>query len=251
MAMQNVLARIEHSGLHFTWEIMGEPVALSIQIATNIDMTQGIRTFVIPPVSGLILDVGAGVWFFRVGAWHGTQKNGKIVWTGVYGPAVVETTKLPVSNRPPTLPIIHSKPIVHGVRIHLGTTEKLYAVLEYSKDSKFTASQTTTLYAYDWGRGNFDISDLDPEHTYNVRIATFIKERDQLPIDSVKQLESFQALYSKKPTRAAKPVDSTARSSARAADTILREMREKPNARFNSHADYLRYMAAKTRSEEH
>lgn len=249
-APQNITARVEHTMLYFHWEILGEPVAMCIQVAYDVEFTKNVRTFFIPTTSGLGLDMGAGAWYFRVGSLIGTKHNGKIVWSPIHGPAIITVSKLPVVAKTSTIPILHSRPIVQGIRIHIGVIEHLYAILEYSKDNKFPASQTSSLYSFDFGRGYFDITDLDPTHTYNARIATFTQNRGQLPTDSIVQLENFQAVYGKKPTRVAKPLDSTNRSESRAGETILREMREKPHARFASHADYVRYIATKAKYEE-
>lgn len=258
MAVQNVVANTKNGVLELMWELLAEPLVLSIQIATDIEFTTTVRTFVIPTASGATLDIGNGTWFFRVGAWMGTKTAGKIMWTTPYGPAVIASRKSAVNLKPCTLPLIHVQSIENGIRLHTGLPEKLYAILEYCKESSFPASKTTTIYAYDWGRGYFDIENLDFLHEYSVRFCSFAGApgaigtpvRHVLPTETVMQLEAPRAIHRKRPGRPAKPVDNTLKAVSAADDPILREAQQKPFMRFASHADYLRYTAAVARTSD-
>ncbi len=251
MIVQNVRAYLNDSKIVMMWELMDKPVALSIQVANDADFTTGMRTFIIPVLPAVGLDIGAGTWYFRVGSWVGTETIGKILWTPVHGPVTIESVKLAIRMPDVTLPVIHTSPIVNGYRIHTGIDKKTYYVYEHNTDSKFPPGSTVTRYIQDWGRGYLDVSDLNPGLTYSIRVATFMGDRSALPKESVVRVEPFRTFHGKKATKPAKPVDETARAQNRAADPILREAQMKQNMRFASHGDYLRYMAAKTRAEEH
>ena len=248
MAAQNVLVRVDSGALDFSWDVLGEPVAISVQIATDNEFTTNARTFVIPPMSGVRLDVGNGVWFFRIGSWLGTTTQGKITWTPVYGPAILPVRKTAVKAKVPTLPLIHAQGIAEGVRLHTGVHDKSYAIIEYSVNARFPGSKTSSVYMFDWGRGYFDCMGLDPLKTYSVRLSTFSKDRDKLPDESIVQLEAFSAAHGKRPIPASKPMDNTMKAIATGDDPILREALGKPFLRFASHAEYLRFTAAKARS---
>lgn len=249
--VQNAVARIGAGTLDMTWEVLGSPIALSIQVAQDIEFRNAMRHYVLPVVSGVNLDVGGGAWFFRIGSWVGNATEGKIVWTSVFGPAIIPVRRLVQQPKPSSLPIIHTQPISDGVRIHTGVMAKVYAVVEYNKNRGFPASTSTYLYMYDWGRGYFDLTHLDPLHAYSVRIASFSGEKSALPKDIVQLLEVPAAAHGLKPLKYVPQIDknNTLRTTAKGDEPVLREALEKPFLRFASHADYLRFNAAKARSE--
>jgi hypothetical protein len=256
MAVQNVSARTDGGLLDMMWEVLAEPVALSIQMATDNEFTSIVRTFVIPTASGATLDIGNGTWFFRIGAWMGSKTAGKITWTSPYGPATIATRKAPVNLKPCTLPLLHVQSIQNGIRLHTGLHEKAYLLVDYCKNSKFPASQSTSLYMFDWGRGYFDVDGLDFLHKYSIRFASFAGSADRapvrhlLPTETVAQLEAPRAIHNAAPGRPARPVDNGLKAVAAADDPILREAQQKPFMRFASHADYLRYTAAVARTSD-
>lgn len=249
MAVQNVNASVNGIIAQISWEIVGNPLAISVQFASDAEFTKNIKTFVIPTGPGAWLDIGNGSWFFRIGSWFGKPDYGVITWTPTYGPIAIISQKMPIKLKSPTLSVLHASSIVEGIRIHTGINTRMYAIIEYSMDSRFPSGATKTLYALDWGRGYFDIHDLEALTKYSVRIATFIGSRSELPSDSIIMIEPYQAFHGKIPMKAAKPLISSTQTSSKADDAILREIENTPNPRFSSHADYMRYITAKTRAE--
>ena len=248
---QNVVARIGGGTLDMTWEVLGSPLALSIQIAQDVEFRNSMRHYVLPVVSGVNLDVGGGSWFFRLGSWHGNTTEGKIAWTSTFGPAVLPVRRLVQQPKPSSLPILHTQPIVDGVRIHTGVMAKVYTVLEYNKNRGFPASSSTYMYMHDWGRGYFDLKGLDHLHAYSVRIMSFSGDKSALPTDTVQLLEIPAAVHGIKPIKFTPQLDknNALRITAKGDEPVLREALEKPFLRFASHADYVRFNAAKARAE--
>jgi len=122
MSVLNAKCSVDGSHLNITWERAGGPYALCVQIAKNIEFTNTMRTFVIPDGTGISIDTGNGVWFFRVGSWYGTPQTGTVMWTAVYGPALVANPKMSVGIRPSPIAILHTQAIEKGLRIHTGCT---------------------------------------------------------------------------------------------------------------------------------
>lgn len=249
MVVQNVAAVVNGSIAQLTWEVIGSPIAITVQFATDYEFTKNIKSFIIPTGPGAWLDIGNGAWFFRIGSWIGKPESGVINWTPTYGPLTIVVQKMPIKTKSPTLPVLHVSTIVEGLRIHTGVNACIYAVIEYSKDSRFPSGSTKTLYALDWGRGYFDVRDLEPFEKYSVRIATFTGNRSELPTESIAILEAYQAYHGKTPMKAVQPSTNSVRTSMKADDTILREIENTPNPKFGSHSDYIRYITAKSRAE--
>lgn len=249
--VQNVVARVGGGTLDMTWEVLGAPHALSIQVAQDVQFRNAMRHYVIPVVSGINLDVGGGTWFFRVGSWNGTSTEGSIDWTPILGPAVMPVRRLVQQPKPSTLSILHRRPTMGGVRIHIGLIGNTYYVVEYNTDKTCPASSTTYKYIFDNGRGHIDIKGFDPLHLYTTRLSTFSDTKGTLPIDTVKLLEVPVATYGIRALKYEAPIDknNTIRTTAKGDEPILREAIEKPFLRFASHADYVRFNAAKARSE--
>lgn len=242
---------VEGSHLNMTWERVENPYVLSVQIARNVEMTSMIRTFVIPDCGGLSIDVGNGAWFFRVGSWYGTPQTGNVIWTAVYGPAVVSNPKLPVSVKPSAIAILHSQAIEHGIRIHTGRTSPYYVMADVSQSSDtIGASISFTQYAYDVGRGYVDIVGLDYAHIYSIRIATFAEEPSALPTDSIKPLSAALAIFGRRPARQLRKIESNLTTTARADATLLKDIARQPRLSFLSHSEYLKYVAAKAKTSE-
>jgi hypothetical protein len=251
MAAQELAAFITSEGkLCISYTILGEPRAMSIQVATDIEFTKNAMTYVVPPYGGAELDVGSGAWYFRVGSWFGSEAEGKIVWTPVCGPATVTSLKPPFAPQKAAVPVLHTQAIMNGLRLHTGLTKKVYAVMEYSRNPAFPASQTHSIYAVDHGRGYFDCIGLEPTAVYSVRVATFEADVGVMPTDRVGELCAFTSVHGKRAARPIRPSDNVARSTAVGDVVLLREARIKPNMRFSSHSDYLRFLGAQARTSE-
>lgn len=250
MATGNVLARVEGSKMIMSWDVYGEPHVLSVQIAMDPDFTTFLNTFLVPPhVKGVTLDVGGGSWYFRVGCFIGRKEYGAIEYGAIYGPAIVAVEKPPQKLSSPSFAILHYKSIMEGVRFYTDRTTPTYAILESCPSSKFKASDTTSKYCLDFGRGYFDCLGLDPHSTHSVRIACWEGSVSEFPTDRVARLEQFRAAHNLKPTSAPKREISSLGTSAAAGNAMLRESRERPVMKFASHTAYMRYKASKTEAE--
>jgi hypothetical protein len=247
---QQIQVSSEQGYLVLKWLLMTECKNLSIQIAKDSEFTQEIRTFITPAIQGINLDVGHGDWYIRFGAWIGTEKRGTVEWSGVYGPIGNPSMKAPPPVRPSKFGILHTQSIHGGIRLHTGFINPAYAVMEFSKNSKFPASATTTKYAYDFANGFFDCDGLRPEDTYSVRIATFLQDIDKLPVDSVMPLAAWTVVHQRKAKVEQRPHDLKDHTLAAADAVLLREAKEKQVVRFKSSSDYTAFLAAKTRSQD-
>lgn len=248
MSVQSPLAQCIDGVLTFSWDVMGSPAALSIQIATDIEFAHDTRTFIIPVVTSATLDCGAGHWFFRMGAWVGDPTSGTVAWTGVYGPVVVTTSRPRTSLLDSPVRIVHTQAIQHGLRLHTGNLVPMYFVVESSVDPRFPASNTATQYILDWGRGYTDCLGLQFGQPYSVRFGVFQTAKLSLP--EIRQLCTWQAVHNKNAARPIRPINSSALGTSRADAAILREASQTPFVRFTSHSDYLRFKAAEARSKE-
>lgn len=249
-AIQEIQISSQQGHLVLSWRVMVECKNLSVQIAKDSEFQNTVRTFVMPNVKSVNLDVGNGDWYIRIGAWIGTEKRGSVSWSGIYGPIPNPSMKAIIPLRKSKFGILHTQSIGGGLRLHTGYINPSYSVMEFSKDSKFPASATQTRYAYDFANGYFDCDGLQPEDTYSVRIATLQGEVDKLPTDSIISLGEWTTVHQKRSKPETKPHDLKDQT-LRAADAVmLREAKEKQVLRFATSSDYTAYLAAKTRNQE-
>lgn len=251
MSVDNVKAYVEGSCINITWERTMPAYAISVQIAKNIEFTNTTRTFVIPDGSGISIDAGNGAWFYRVGIWFGAPFAGTINWSTMYGPAIVTTPKLSIGIKPSSLRILHTQAIEKGLRIHTGITTPYYVVADVAMDSPSIMSvNSTTQFAYDTGKGYVDIVGLNYAHTYSIRIATFVSEPSLLPTDAIKPLSAGLIVLNQRPARQLRKLESGLSTTAKADTVMLKDLARQSRLSFNSHADYIKYVAAKAKTSE-
>ena len=251
MSVLDVEASADGPRMNITWSSPVVAIAISVQVAKSTDMLDTMRHFVLPVVNGITLDLGAGPWFFRVGVWSGSPQAGSIAWSGIYGPLTLPTPKMSVGARPSAISVLHTQAITRGVRIHTGIHTPYYAIIDVSKGTDGMGAGTTkTQYAYDTGRGFFDIVGLDPAHTYNFKIFSFQESPSELPTDSIKQLGSGVVSSQKRPARYMPARDSSVSTSNKAEDTMLKDLARQSRLTFSSHAEYVKYISAKARTSE-
>lgn len=206
------------------------------------------RCFFIPVAgaAGCMLDMGGGPWFFRIGCITGGER-GQIRWSNSYGPIVNSTagTKSAPLLDKSEFKIIHSQSILNGIRAHIQTTGPYIMICEASRDTSLPASGTEWTYHIDSARRQFvDIMNLQHPHTYFVRC--MMLEGSVFPTDRIVSLCEGLKL-SGIPQKPVRPVDNTARTASRGDIAVLRQTENIRNMRFSSHADYLRYQAARAR----
>lgn len=248
MSIYGFQAQSVEGKLALVWEVQVDCVALSVQIATDSEFTQNERSFVLPVVKSVTLDCGKGAWFIRIGVWTGTKSIGTVVWSGIYGPVSIVTSREIVPSVSSELTIVHTQAIQHGLRLHTGNEISRYFVIEKSQKTAFPASATVTMYAHDWGKGNIDCPDLLFGMPYSVRFGAF--KTENLAAPEIRQVGAWQVVHNKMAARPIKPMDSTHVGTGRADATLLREASQTQFVRFASHGDYLRFKAAETRTRE-
>jgi hypothetical protein len=248
--VQQIQLSSEQGYLVLKWLLMVECKHVSVQIAQDSEFRKAVRTFVMPPVQGVNLDVGLGEWYVRIGVWLGSDKRGTVEWSGIYGPISVPSMKSSPPVRKSKVGILHTQSIEGGLRIHTGYINPCYAVLEFSKQSSFPASATSTRYAYDFANGYFDCDGLQTEDIYSVRIATLLGDVASLPTDSIVPLGDWTTVHQKRAKQVTKPHDLKDQTMRAADAVLLREAKEKQTLRFKTSSDYTAYLAAKVRSQE-
>ena len=244
MSIQNIQGACIDGKLSLSWFLLDDCDAISIQIARDLQFTNYLRVFIVPKCAGCTLDVGKGIWFFRVGhMW-----KGKVDWMPITQPILMQTSKEPQVLQKSQMNVIHTRPITDGLRFHTNLTTPSYTIIEYGQDSKFQATSIKTRYFTDPSRGYFDCEGLDPEYLYSIRIA--IPEKPSiLPKDTVHILSEWIVFHGKRALKPTKPHNTEDRSQIKRDAVLLREANEsnKP-MRFASHSDYTKYLAAKARN---
>ena len=91
---------------------------------------------------------------------------------------------------------------------------------------------------------------LDFHNTYSVRMRTWSPDGTKMPEEDVRTLSKPVTVHGKKPARETRMIASGDLSTSRVEEVLLREARERPNMRFASHADYLKFVAAKAKQGE-
>lgn len=244
MSIQNIQGACIDGRISLSWILLDDCEAITIQVARDLQFTNHLRIFIVPKCAGSTLDVGKGIWFFRIG--H--MLKGKIEWMPMTQPIFMQTTKEPQMLQKPHMAVIHTQPITDGLRFHTNSTTPSYIIIEYGQDSKFQASSTKTRYFTDHSRGYFDCEGLDPQYTYSIRLATPEKP-SMLPKDTVHILSEWIVFHGKRALKPTKPHNTEDRSQIKRDAILLREANEsnKP-IRFLSHSDYTKYLTAKARN---
>ena len=245
--IQRLSASAVDGKMGLSWFLVADTKAVSISVAHDKDFTMNPRSFVVPPIQSILLDVGPGTWWVRVGGWDGTEQEGRIDWTFASKPVAVTSTTPLIKEQEPTLSVVHTQAIQGGVRFHTsnGPGQPVWVLLETSTDPRFPAFQTKTRYAYDWGRGNVDCMGLQVGTLYSVRLHTFF-----FPTKEVQQVSKglvSHRLQPAKPLRLSSATDTTVR---RGDIMLLRDAKEQPNLKFPSHTVYLKYKAATAKTVE-
>lgn len=215
------------------------------------------RMFVLPPIMQCTLDCGKGTWFLRIGGCEGSREMGKVNWSGVYGPAEIQTAKVPpVLENCPVKPI-HTQQLQNGFRIYATESLRRGFLIERCGEKEgagqFPVGTTHWYYAFDTGIGWIDCKGMIYPNLYSVRISAFSMPSIEnpaypwlhtFPTKQIFQVSRGVAFHKK---MAAKPKNQGIRQTT-GVDTLLVDQRKaNPNMKFASHTDYLRYVAAQER----
>lgn len=235
--------------LELHWYLVGSCIAYSVQVGLDSECTQERADYVCPNTdTQCILDVGSGSWYVRIGAWIGTETDGIVEWSGVYGPFTVKSKKAPQPLAPFPIDLLAVKPALNSIKFHTGLNKSYYMIIHYTKAYSFRSSHLKTIYTKDWGIGCVQITNLDPHSVYSFQLQMFSTAIDKLPKHTSQLLtESYNVIEK----QAAKPIGSysTANHTMNVADkAIVNDAIGRRTMKFASHSDYLKYKAAISRT---
>jgi hypothetical protein len=250
MNVQGLMGNCTSDGrLGLQWEAYGSPIAISIQVALDTEFTQEARTFVVPKdVKTCALDIGGGKWYYRVGAWIGSDVEGVIDWSGIYGPISIVSRKGHIALQPFPTTLTSIKPTLNAIVFHTGLYENYYIVVQYTTKDDFKASSLKSIYRKDWGSGSIHVPGLDPAFTYSFQLQMICEEKGVLPKGTIRLLTDA---YSVKNKRAGMPVrasSATEHANFTADRAILQDAVGRQKIKFGSYSDYWRFQAAKART---
>lgn len=235
--------------LKLDWEALGTPIATSVQVALDTEFTIEARTFVLPKgIRQCELDVGGGNWFYRVGAWVGTEIEGAIEWSGIYGPVAIQSQKAAPALEPFPTELTAVKPAYNAIIFHTGVYEKYYMVIHVTQKDTFNASGLKTYYKQDWGSASVQVSGLDSNMTHSFQLQMFVGEKGSLPTNSIKMLTITYPVKNKKTAMVVKPATNTDHATYAADKAILQDSIGRRKQNFGSYAQYLQFQAAKART---
>jgi hypothetical protein len=277
MTPQNIELSDSGGRLSVKWECHGEFHAILIECGGDPEFTQTVRHFMLPTTAqGCILSTGSGNWYVRVATLTGTDINGSVIWSGIYGPCGVNCEKPAIAVDPSSLNVIHTQSVLSGYRVHTDRYEPCYVLVQHSPDG-LVASKSKWYWKKYNGRGYIEITGMEYGRQYSARIFTFDDWPSEKPetktetrtevsknssttvkttttitksvSNAVMQLSAgklFQRITAARPMR---NNDSSSGSVQKADSVLLAEINTKTNIRFGSHSEYVRYLAAQARAK--
>lgn len=230
-----------------------------VQIAMTPNLTgETLRTFLIPPVASCTFDTGGGHWYVRVGGLVGDLVEGRVEWSGIYGPWSVMSQKPTVPPVNPRFSIVSATPSPEALQIRTDPAESTLAFWEVSnKSPDFSAADTQWFYGM--GEGAFFVKGLSAGtptwvrlHLLLVPIPMFNKSLNLVETALIGADYAIHALCSGQvasgtPMKLAKLGDSSEKAERRGDEAILHQATITPTMKFASHGDYLRFKAAAER----
>lgn len=250
MSIQNLYGSQGSGGrLKLEWEVLGSPIAISIQIAFDTQFTNETRTFVLPKgTTNCELDVGRGNWYYRVGAWIGTDKDGVVEWSGIYGPVGIQSNKTPPAIELFPGDLTDVRPAYNAIVLHTGMYEPYYMIITITQKDNFTAAATKTYYKWDWGAASVQVSGLESNATHSFQLQMMTGDKSKLPLNTVKMLTDVYEVRNKRTAMVVKPATNTDHATYTADKAILQDSVGRRKQNFGSYAQYLQFQAAKART---
>lgn len=250
MSIQGVYGSQGTGGrLRLVWEVLGSPIAISVQIASDMEFTVQTRIFILPKgATQCELDVGGGRWYYRVGAWLGEEKDGVIEWSGIYGPVGLQSNKAAPGLELFPGGLTDVRPAYNAIVFHTGMYEPYYMIINATQKDSFTAGTTKTYYKFDWGAASIQLSGLDPNATHSFQLQLMVGDKATLPTNSVKMLTDVYEVRNKRTAMIVKPATNTDHATYAADKAILQDSIGRRKQNFGSYAQYLQFQAAKART---
>lgn len=251
MSIQNVFGeKTSDERLKLEWETLAEPVAVSIQIALDSEFTERSRTFVVyKTLQTCELDVGEGNWFFRIGAWLGSETEGFIEWSGIYGPVQIASKNPPVKLAEFPTFITSIRPSYNALFLHTGLYEPYYTVVHITENDHFKSSGLKSYYKHDWGSGSIHIPNLDANRIYSFQLQMFPVNKATLPKQNdIRILTESLIVKNKRVGMPVKATSGTERAVYAADKAILQDAVGRKKRNYSSYAEYLQFQAAKART---
>lgn len=237
--------------LHATWIAPSDAKAIFVAVAEDAEFTVNRRIFIMPVVGQAQLTVGIGNWYVRVGVAEGNE-HGIVEWSGIHGPiSVASGTPTPPTHPTPSLPILHSKPVDGGYRLHTGKSDPHVVVFEMGLvadvGSRFPMGLTKWKWVVEKGfMGWTDCWGLNYPNTYAIRASTF--EGPVFPTDRIVVLGAGRVFPRVVCARTPFHRDFGEKQNARGDAILLQQRKATPTMKFASHGEYLRFQAALVRS---
>lgn len=210
------------------------------------------RCFFVPCIgsAGLSLDMGGGAWYFRIATLVGDSAHGLVRWSNVYGPHTNSAagTKMPPPYGTQNFSILHTRPLKCGLRAHIGYDRAAYIMLIETSRYNETLAATQTEWSFHMdavSRGSVDALNLEYPHNYWGRCT--LLDGAYFPTDKIVPLGPglrFKGV----PEKPVRHFDNGLQSLHRGDLAVLRQTENVSGVRFFSHADYVRYQAAKARA---
>lgn len=228
--------------------------AMLVAAAEDAEFTVNRRIFLTPVVSEVVLTVGRGNWYVRVGAVQGTPNRGIVEWSGIHGPVAVSSGSEEGRDHvgdPGLLPILHSKPVDNGFRIFTNKTDPHYVFFEIGQTedvgTRFPVGKTKWKWMLEKGHtGWIDCWGMQYPNTYSVRLLSF--DGRSFPADKVVPVKHVRTFTNITCARTPFYRSFEDLQNDRRDQVILLERKTNPNMKFASHADYLKFQAAVVRS---
>lgn len=226
--------------------------AVLVSVAEDAEFTVNRRIFLIPVTSEVILTVGRGNWYVRVGAVQGTPDRGIIEWSGIHGPVLVQAgERMTHVGSPGLLPILHSKPIDGGYRLFTNKTDPHYVFFEVGHagdtGTRFPVGSTKWKWMHEKGHtGWIDCWGMLYPQTYSIRFLSF--EGSAFPKDIVVPLLAVRTFANISCSRTPFYRTFEDKQNSRRDEVIMQQRKIEPNMKFASHSDYLKFQAAVVRS---
>jgi hypothetical protein len=226
--------------------------AIFVAVAEDAEFTINRRIFVMPLCGEAKLRVGSGSWYVRVGAAQGTPDQGVVEWSGIFGPVGISgKPALPTATTHASLPVLHSKPVDRGYRIHTGKSDPHVVVFEMGLaadvGTRFPVGSTKWKWVAEKGfMGWTDCWGMNYPETYAIRMSTF--EGPAFPTGRVVVLGPGHVFPRVVCARTPFHRSLEDKQNAVGDGILIQQRKVDPNMKFSSHGEYLRFQAAVVRS---